>query len=119
MRKFAEATGQLWKYKVWQILTAASMIITFARFGLGQNSFAHMPEGMMIALYFLICTAWFIWWATAIRCPQCKKSPSWYQMTHAKLSSFQAAEKATTTCPICGFAPSTETIKPIEIERPA
>jgi hypothetical protein len=107
MRTFAIATGQLWKYRVEQLLTVATGLETIAFFSIFQGNPAHLPEGLVEAAYFPICILWFIWSASAVRCPSCGKSPTWYQMTHGQAGNTQQRVDATTTCPSCGFNPST------------
>ena len=103
MHNFAKATGQYWKYKVWQILTICSILITFLFISIWQGNPLNLPTGLVVLIYFSTCIVWFIWWAAAIRCPNCKKSPAWYQMRHGSLSSNQALGMNVTVCPNCGF----------------
>jgi len=105
MRKFAEATGQFWKYRIWQVLTAAAFLITIAFFSIFRGNPAHLPEGPMLAAYFPICITWFVWYASAIRCPSCKNSPAWYQMTHGRAGDTHQRVEVTISCPACGFNP--------------
>jgi len=102
---FARLTGQLWKYRVWQVATVLAVVMSVAFFSLWRGNPAGLREGMTTALYFPICLFWFVWWATAIRCPACGQSPVWYQMRHGKADDATARILTGTTCPACGFDP--------------
>ncbi len=106
MFRFAKATGQLWKYRVWQAASVAAVGISVAFFSLWRGNPAQLPEGLTIALYFPICVFWFGWWAAAIRCPACRKRPAWYQMRHGHAQDATARILAARVCPACGFDPS-------------
>lgn len=108
MQNFAKATGQYWKYKVWLLLTICSIIITFLFLSIWQENPLKLPIGWVVFLYFSICITWFVWWTAAIRCPNCKKRPVWYQMKHSSFSSSQGLGMNITVCPICGFKGANE-----------
>jgi hypothetical protein len=107
MRAFASATGQLWKYRVWQVLTAAAFGVSVAFFSMMwfENPW-HLPFWPTTAFYFPICIVWFAWWASAMTCPKCKQKPVWHQMTHGSHRSFGARVVATAACPACGYDPT-------------
>jgi len=105
MRGFAQLTGQTWKYRVWQVLTVAAGLVMIALFSLWQGNPLHLPEGLTTGVFFLVCIPWFIWYAAAIKCPKCGRSPTWYHMTHGRASSVERRLDSTVTCPMCGFNP--------------
>ena len=49
LAKFANATGQRWKYRVWVAATAAAIIISVAFSSLWSGNPARLPEGLTIA----------------------------------------------------------------------
>jgi len=106
MNSFARATGQLWKVHVRQILTVAAVAMTLGFFSLWLGNPLHLPLGLTVASYFTICGVWFFWYAAAIRCPKCGRSPAWHQMTHGSAGDWQARLATTSACPVCGFDPS-------------
>jgi hypothetical protein len=106
LAKFAHATGQRWKYRVWVAATAAAIIISVAFFSLWSGNPARLPEGLTTALYFPVCIFSFVWWAAAIRCPSCHVRIGWYQMNSGSASDAAARIVLTGTCPACGFDPS-------------
>jgi len=103
---FAAATGQRWKYLIWLIATGVAVIVSAAFFSLWNGNPAHLPQGLTIAIYFPVCIFWFVWWATAIRCPSCGVRIGWYQMNHGSAGDAGARIAMTGACPACGFAPS-------------
>jgi hypothetical protein len=106
VHQFAKHTGQLWKFRVWQILTVGAVLSSVAFFSLWQGNPAHLPEGITTAVYFPVCVIWFIWWAAAIRCPACGAPPVWYRMNHGNAGSFQLRVAGSSLCPNCGFDPA-------------
>ncbi len=84
MKVFALLTGQMWEYRVWQFLTVAAVVSTFAFLFLWQGNPLDLPEGLTTAIYLPICLLWFTWWAAAIRCPECRTSAAWHQITHGQ-----------------------------------
>jgi hypothetical protein len=105
MNEFAKRTGQAWKYAVWKILSAAAIIVTYLFISLYQGNSLHLPDYVVIPVYFGITITWFIWWAAAIRCPGCHKSPSWFFMSKSSVGGFQQLLGQMTKCPYCGFEP--------------
>ena len=104
--RFASATGQRWKYRIWLAATAAAVIVSVAFFSLWNGNPAGLPEGLTIGLYFPICIFWFAWWAAAIRCPSCGIRIGWFQMNRGPAGDAVARIVSTGVCPACGFAPS-------------
>jgi hypothetical protein len=103
--RFAKTTGQTWKYRLWQVATVAAIAVSLAFFSLWNGNPAGLPEGMTIALYFLICVFWIIWWAAAIRCPSCGSRIGWYQMRHGSANEAPTRFLGVSVCPACGFDP--------------
>jgi len=58
--RFAKTTGQTWKYRLWQVATAAAIAVSLAFFSLWNGNPAGLPEGLTIALYFLVCVFWIV-----------------------------------------------------------
>jgi hypothetical protein len=106
--KFARATGQLWKYRVWQVATVAAVMISVAFFSLWRGNPAQLPENLTMALYFPICIFWFAWWAAAIRCPACGVRPAWYQMRRGHAQDVVDRISASNVCPACGHDPAAQ-----------
>jgi hypothetical protein len=106
--KFASATGQRWKYRIWLVATLAAVIISGAFFSLWNGNPAGLPEGLTTGLYFLVCIFWFVWWAAAIRCPSCGIRIGWYQMNRGSAGDAAARIAMTAVCPACGFEPSVD-----------
>ena len=106
--KFANATGQRWKYQVWLGTTLGASLVSLAFFSLWQGNPAGLPVGLTTAVYFPTCIFWFVWWAAAIRCPACNVRLGWYHMNHG--SSNDAVERIADAqaCPACGFVPPVE-----------
>lgn len=104
--RFASATGQRWKYRVWLAATAAAIAVSVAFFSLWRGNPAGLPVGLTTAVYFPVCIFWFAWWAAAIRCPACGVRIGWYHMNHGSASD--ATERITMAdkCPACRFVPS-------------
>ena len=106
MPSFAEATGQSWKLYIRRILTAAAVALTLADISLFRGNPLHLPFRVTNEVYFAVVACWFAWYAAAIRCPRCRHSPAWYQMTHGSASNWQARVETGQVCPVCGFDPS-------------
>jgi hypothetical protein len=106
VKRFADGTGQLWKYRVWQVASLAAAIITVAFMSLWRGNPARLPEGLTIALYFPICIFWFAWWVSAIRCPGCGASPVWYQMRHGRADDAVDRIMGYHVCPACRYDPT-------------
>jgi hypothetical protein len=104
--RFANATGQRWKYRVWLAATVAAIAISGAFLSLWNGNPARLSEGFTIALYFTVCIFWFVWWAAAIRCPSCRVRIGWYQMNRGSARDAAARFAMTGVCPACGFDPS-------------
>jgi len=104
--KFAYATRQGWKYRVWRVASVAAVLVSLAFFSLWNGNPAGLPEGLTTALYFPICIFWFVWWAAAIRCPACSIRIGWYQMNRGSASDASARIMMSGACPACGFEPS-------------
>ena len=105
--RFANATGQRWKYRVGLAATAAAITISVAFFSLWRSNPADLPVGLTTAIYFPVCTFWFVWLAAAIRCPACGTRIGWYHMNHGSASDATERITMANTCPACGFVPST------------
>ena len=103
--KFANATGQRWKYLVWLGTTLAAVLMSVAFFSLWRGNPLGLPMGPTTAVYFPVCLFWFAWWAVAIRCPACGIAIGWYHMSHG--SATDAVDRIVTAeaCPACGFVP--------------
>lgn len=106
MLQFAKHTGQIWKYRVWQVASVAAVAISVAFFSLWSGNPARLPEGLTTALYFPLVIFWFAWWAVAIRCPACREPPAWHQMRHGHASDEATRLFSITVCPACGFNPT-------------
>ena len=115
--RFANATGQRWKYRGWQAATAAAIAVSVAFFSLWRGNPADLPVGLTTAVYFPVCLFSFVWWAAAIRCRACGIRIGWYHMNHGLASDATERITMADTCPACGFVPSTtqETSSSLEL----
>ncbi len=108
MRTFAQLTGQLWKIRIFQIvgITGGVAVVGYFIVLLSGNPLG-LPEGPILrnAIYPIFFFAWFIWYATAIRCPKCHKSLVWHHMTQGSAWRFDRRLSEACTCPSCGFDP--------------
>jgi hypothetical protein len=107
--RFAIATGQRWKYRVWLAATAAAFAVSVAFFSLWRANPAGLSVGLTTAIYFPVVLFWFVWWAAAIRCPDCGLRIGWYHMTHGPARDATERISMADHCPACGFAPTTST----------
>ena len=103
--RFANATDQRWKYRVWLGATLVAILVSVAFFSLWQGNPVGLPVGPTIAVYFPVCVFWFAWWAAAIRCPACGIRIGWYHMSHGSASDAVDRIAAVEVCPACGFVP--------------
>ena len=113
MHTFAQLTGQIWKIRILQVSAAGGLIVvvgisTVAWFG---NPFGLPDNPLITGIPSWIFVAGFVWYAAAIRCPECRKSFVWYHLTHGKARGFNKRLEASCVCPICGFDPSNRNIK--------
>lgn len=105
MRNFAFLTNQSWKYRVSQGLTAAALLMTMAETSLWVGNPLQLPLGPTVLVFFAVCIPWFLWWAFAVKCPNCGKSPSWYHMTHGPARNAEDRIEGSVICPWCEFNP--------------
>ncbi|MDP1833276.1 MAG: hypothetical protein Q8K67_14565 [Geothrix sp.] len=115
MKEFAHQTGQGWKYSLWVVLTWLAIILTFAFSSLWSGNPLKLPEAITTGTYFIIAIFWLLWWAAAIRCPECKKSYAWYYMNKGSHSDLLARQEASPSCPSCGYSPTHPTHQYTEI----
>jgi hypothetical protein len=106
MRAFAAATRQLWKYRIFNVLTAAATLTSVGFFSIVwyENPW-HLPFRLTTAFYFATGIVWFAWFAAAITCPKCRKRPVWHLMAHGGTWSTGGAVGAPVRCPMCGYDP--------------
>jgi hypothetical protein len=103
LARFADATGQRWKYRVLIAAMIAALCISVAFFSLWNGNPAGLRDDITIALYIPICIFWLVWWAAAIRCPSCGIRIGWYQMNRGSASDVATRMAMTGSCPACGF----------------
>jgi hypothetical protein len=106
MRSFAARTGQLWKFYAWVVMTVAGLIATVVLSSLFSGNPIGLPVLPVVVYFFATCVGSFIWWAGAIKCPRCKRSLAWHQMTQGGADSFHERLAITDICPMCGFDPA-------------
>ena len=108
MHTFAQLTGQIWKIRILQIFAAGGLIVVIGNitiFWFGNP--LGLPDNPLITgVPYWIFVPGFVWYAAAIRCPECRKSFVWYHLTHGKAFGFNKRIEASCVCPICGFDPS-------------
>jgi hypothetical protein len=105
MREFAAATGQLWKYRVWRVLSFAEIIGAVVMLVLVYMNPAGLGWALGLSVFAVTFLAALIWRAAAFRCPRCGARPAWYQMTHGKAMEVEKRIAMTKECPACSFNP--------------
>jgi len=112
LKDFAVATNQVWKYRVFLLLTAVWIVTGFLAFSRLHGNPLELPQDNAFdQLTFLFSSLALAWYPIAVRCPRCKKSPMWYEMTHTSIFDSKTGFSQTGVCPICGFDPTSPRLK--------
>jgi hypothetical protein len=107
LKNFAVSTRQGWKYRVFQLLFLVWIVAGLAslsRFlGNPLDLSGYGPLDSLAVIFMLLS---LVWYAAAVRCPKCKKSPMWYQITHTSVFDSKTGFESTGVCPICHSDPA-------------
>ena len=105
LKHFAGLTGQLWKYRVLQVLFIVALIITVAFLTLWNGNPANLPEVTVTAVYIAVSVVWGIWLMAAIQCPACRVRVVWHHFNHGRHQEAVTRAFATVMCPCCSYDP--------------
>jgi hypothetical protein len=120
MRAFAAATGQLWKYRVFVVLFAVAVLMSFGFFSIvWYDNPWNLPFRPTTVAYFATGVVWFAWSAGAIGCPKCGKRPVWHLMYRGGTWSVGGAVGGAVRCPVCGYDPRAASDGPAASASPA